>query len=87
MEVEGKPSQGVLLPASSVLRFDGTTCVYVEESPGTYRRKVVNLERPVEGGWFTTTSLVALHAVVTSGAQAVLSEELRSRIELEEEGD
>lgn len=81
----GDPVAGVVLPNESVIRHSGTTWVYVEQEPGKYSRRPALLERPVSGGWFTAHGFRAGERVVTTGAQSLLSAELKSQFEEAEE--
>ncbi len=81
----GEAVSGVVLPNESVIRFGGTTWVYVEQESGRFARRLAILERPVSGGWFTSRGFHAGERVVTTGAQSLLSAELKSQFEEAEE--
>ncbi len=80
----GPRREGVLLPRPAVVRYAGKSWVYLETSPGEFTRREVALENVTAGGWFTR-SLAPGVRVVTAGAQMLLSEELKSQIQVGEE--
>lgn len=78
LSLPGEPRSGVLLPRSAVVRFDGSTWVYLQVSDDTFKRESVSLETPLAGGWFLR-GLQPKDKVVTVGAQQLLSEELKGQ--------
>lgn len=81
-----KTSSGFLVPFSSVLHQDGQTWLYVQAAPGEFVRKSLRLGEPASNGYVVTIGLTAGQAVVTVGAQLLLSEELKAQIQILEEG-
>lgn len=79
----GAPRSGVILPRSSIVRFAGAAWAYVQTAPGRFTRRRIALEYVTRGGWFTT-SLRGGESIVVVGAQTLLSEELRSQIQVGE---
>ncbi|MBI3882622.1 MAG: hypothetical protein HY301_21490 [Verrucomicrobia bacterium] len=75
---KGEPENGVLVPREAVVRFNGLAWAYVKTGDGTFTRREVESEQLVEGGWFTTHNFKAGDEVVTTGAQQLLSEELKT---------
>lgn len=72
---------GFFLPRSAVLRHDGQAWVYVREEEGKFVRKPVNLGSPLENGWFIEGEHGGLEGdehVVVSGAQMLLSQEMKA---------
>lgn len=84
LETPGAARRGIIVPASSVVRQSGSTWVYVQKSDELFARREVVLEEPVGQGWFST-SLSPGDRVVTTGAQTLLSEEFKSKIQVGEE--
>jgi membrane fusion protein, multidrug efflux system len=81
----GDPQKGVVVPRSALVRFAGKTWAYVQlDEPAFARREVVGA-RPVADGWFVPQGFTPGQRVVTSGAQILLSEELKSQIQVGEE--
>jgi hypothetical protein len=72
----GKPEKGVILPREAIVRHEGEAFVYEQTGPDTFARKAVELHHPLTAGWFTD-ELKAGAKVVVSGAQQLLSEELK----------
>ena len=76
-----KPRPGFLLPRAAVLRHDGRTWVFVQEESEKFVRKPVNLDSPLEKGWFISAADGGLKAddlIVVTGAQVLLSEEMKA---------
>ncbi len=81
---DGAPITGTVVPRSAVLRYGGLAWVYVAVSETQFARRSIDLVSPIESGWFVTSGVEAGEAVVTAGAQSLLSEELKAEIESEE---
>jgi multidrug efflux pump subunit AcrA (membrane-fusion protein) len=77
----GQPKSGVLVPQSGVVQFNGGTWVYVQIDADEFERREVQLESPLPNGWFVTAGLKPQDKIVTTGAQQLLSEELKGQIE------
>lgn len=76
----GERDVGAVLPRDAVLRHGGQGWVYVQTGSHTYTRRPVPLDRPHPDGW-----LVPGHwtqPVIVSGAQSLLSEELKGSIQM-----
>jgi hypothetical protein len=64
-----------------VVRTEGKGWVYVLNEGGeALTRKEIALDRPTETGWFVTRDITASDHVVVTGAQVLLSEELKASI-------
>jgi hypothetical protein len=72
--------RGVVLPRSAVVRHQGQAWVYAQSGDQTFERIPVALEHGIDAGWFIDASAAPSGRVVVSGAQALLSEELRSQL-------
>ena len=77
----GEPRVGVLLPREAIVRFNGTTWVYRQTSEETFTRIEARLEETLPSGWFASENLKPEDKVVVTGAQMLLSEELKGQIE------
>lgn len=73
----GPTVQGVEVPASAVVRWNGTSYVYVVTGEGQFSRRAVSTDLPSSGGWIDATLAPGTRAVI-AGAQLLLSEELRA---------
>ena len=73
----GEAAGGVALPRQAVVRFNGGAWVYVQTAETKFERKEVALERPLADTWFVRASLKSGDKVVVTGAQQLLSEELK----------
>ena len=71
---------GVLIPASSVIRHLGQAFVYVKTSPEHFQRLTITGFIDTHAGYFVTDDLHAGQELVVSGAQMLLSEEFKSQI-------
>jgi hypothetical protein len=84
LELPQPPRAGFAIPRSAVLRHDGRTWVYVQEEEEKFVRKPVYLDSPLEGekGWFVDAKIGGVGAedlLVVTGAQSLLSEELKAQ--------
>jgi hypothetical protein len=80
----GEPREGVAVPPAAVVYHGGTAWVYVKTGAETFARREITTRDEVEGGWFDE-GLAPGDAVVVSGAQLLLSEELKYQIRNENE--
>lgn len=83
LELPQKVRAGFAVPRSAVLRHDGRAWVFVQEETEKFVRKAVNIETPLEGekGWFVSEESGGIKAddlIVVTGAQTLLSEELKA---------
>ena len=76
-----KSVEGVLISRDAILRHQGSTFVYVQTGDTTFTRRDVRLRESTDGGW-VVSGIDASARVVISGAHALLSEEMKSQIEL-----
>lgn len=89
---------GRFVPTDAVVQWDALSWVYVQRDvPGasgapaahTYVRRRVDTSRPVDGGWLAPSTpprgLRTGDRIVIRGAQQLLSEEFRARIQVGEE--
>ncbi len=86
----GKPVDGVIVPASSIVWWAGRAWIYRCTGEDTFSRREIPVDMPAEqnGGFVVPASLLANEgAVVTTGAQMLLSEEFRSQIQVEGDDD
>ncbi len=83
LELAKAPQPGFALPRAAVLRHDGATWIFVQEEEERFVRKPVTLVAPLEGekGWFVAEGggIKADELIVETGAQALLSEELKAQ--------
>lgn len=79
LTVDGKPKTGVLIPGSALIRFEGEIFVYRQKAEDQFEREEVKLEMPLKDGWLVTDDVAAGDKLVVTGAQQLLSEELKSR--------
>ena len=84
LELAGEPASGVVVPRSAVVRWAAKAWVFVQTGPDTFVRREISLARPTATGWFVTTGVSATDRLVVEGAQALLSEEQKSQIQLVE---
>ncbi len=81
LQVPGAALSGVIIPRGAVVRTEGNGWVYVVNAGGgSFTRKEIALDRPTGNGWFVTSGVAAGDHVVVTGAQTLLSEELKATI-------
>ena len=76
---------GVIVPNEAVVWHAGKSWVYRKQDADTFGRYEVSTQHPLGDGWFEATGLHAGDQVVVSGAQLLLSEELKFQIRNENE--
>lgn len=83
LALSSEPQHGFAVLRSAVLRHDGRTWVFVQEEQEKFVRKPVTLIAPLDGekGWFVAEGggIKADDLIVETGAQALLSEELKAQ--------
>ena len=84
IEAPVAPASGVVVPSAAVVRSAGRAWAYVSIAPDKFERRPLSAEEPASGGWFETSGFAAGDRVVVSGAQALLSEELKSQIQVQD---
>ena len=85
VKLGGKPREGVIVPASAVVWHGGKAWAYVKEGADKFVRKLVPTSQDMGAGWFAAEGFEADDEVVVSGAQLLLSEELKFQIRNENE--
>jgi hypothetical protein len=81
----GVAVDGVIVPAEAVVWHAGKAWAYVKEDEQTFARHEVSTRRELDGGWFNAQGFGMDDEVVVSGAQLLLSEEMKSQIRNENE--
>jgi hypothetical protein len=79
LTVAGQAESGVTVPREAVLRHEAEVFVYLQTGDDTFSRRWIELDRPLDTGWFVR-DLKAQDKVVVVGAQQLLSEELKGQI-------
>ncbi|MCK9912242.1 hypothetical protein MXD81_24015, partial [Microbacteriaceae bacterium K1510] len=80
----GKPVDGVIVPATAIVWWAGRAWVYRRTGDDTFTRLEIPVDMPAEqdGGFVVPAHLLADNDdVVITGAQMLLSEEFRSQIQ------
>jgi hypothetical protein len=81
IQTDGTPVSGILIPASAVVRHENEGWVYVQTAADKFTRRGVELGRLSGESYFVATGFAAGEKVVTTGAQLLLSEELKGQSE------
>jgi hypothetical protein len=76
LSVGGEAEKGAIVPRDAIVRHEGEAFVYVQNGGDRFVREKVELEHPVEKGWFVD-GLKPGTRIVIAGAQQLLSEELK----------
>lgn len=84
LKVPGEALSGVVAPRPAVVRHADQTWLYVRTGADQFTRRKVTLAFPLEQGWLVTAGFTVNDSVVISGAQLLLSEELKSQMKNEE---
>jgi hypothetical protein len=89
LDSQKQSSKGVIVPHEAVVWYANQAWVYQKlaaDKPGfdKFVRRIISTEIEIEGetisGWFNTAGFVAGNELVSSGAQLLLSEELKYQI-------
>jgi len=81
IRVSGEPLVGVIIPSQAVIRTEGAGWVYLMNSGSdAFTRTAVALDHPADGGWLVTKDVTTNDYVVVTGAQTLLSEELKASL-------
>ncbi len=75
----GPGLNGTFVPATAVVRNDGGSFVYGTRDGSKFARIPINTGHPMTGGWLMTTGVTNGDRVVVTGAQVLLSNELKSQ--------
>jgi hypothetical protein len=85
LQLGGKARAGVAVPEAAVVWHGGRAWAYVREEPTTFLRKPVSTAEEIGNAWFNAEGFEPGEQVVVSGAQLLLSEELKFQIRNENE--
>ncbi|MFL6581922.1 MAG: hypothetical protein ACJ8G2_14355 [Burkholderiales bacterium] len=81
----GSPATGVIVPSAAVVWHAGKAWAYVKDDDDSFGRFEVLTNDEMDGGWFNAAGFEDDDEVVVSGAQLLLSEELKYQIRNENE--
>jgi hypothetical protein len=80
----GPRIQGVVIPSSAVVWWQGAAWVYNQTATNEFTRLALPTDNPVPEGFFVSEGFSPGEKIIRSGAQALLSEEFRSQIQSED---
>ena len=80
LKIPGPEKKGALIPRSAIVRQEGRNWIYLQTGPEQFTRRLLSLDALSELGWMDD-NFSANDTVVVTGAQQLLSEELKSRLE------
>lgn len=73
---------GVVIPSGAIIWLQGRAWCYVEQQADRFVRHEVSASNPVSEGFFAIAGFHPGDRIVTTGAQTLLSEEFRSKIQV-----
>ncbi|MGC9291440.1 MAG: hypothetical protein ACP5EP_01785 [Acidobacteriaceae bacterium] len=79
---QAAPMRGAIVPSDAVVLLNGQAWCYVVSGTDQFVRTLVETGAPTAQGWFVAGHVLPGDRVVTTGAQALLSEEFRQQIEM-----
>ena len=85
LKLGGKAREGVAVPEAAVVWHGGKAWAFVKEDERTFVRKLVSTDNEIGDAWFNVDRFASGDEVVVSGAQLLLSEELKFQIRNENE--
>jgi hypothetical protein len=82
VQISGEAVNGTVVPRDAVVRTGGKGWVYVLNAGGeAFTRKEIALDHATETGWFVRAGAAAGEFVVVSGAQTLLSQEMKASLQ------
>ncbi len=84
LESSAAPERGVVVPSAAVVRAGDSAFAYLQTAPTKFERRAISIRESVAAGWFEKAGFVAGDRVVVAGAQALLSEEFKSQIQVQD---
>ncbi len=85
LTLPGEARGGVVIPESAIVRTAGKMWAYVKKGSDQFVRREVPAGTPTGNGWFATRGFAPGDQIITVGAQMLLSEELKTQIQVGEE--
>ncbi len=80
-------SAGVAIPRNALLWHLGQTFIFIKQGDDQFIRREVSNYREIPEGYFVASDIEVGQVVVTSGAQLLLSQQLRAQIPDEDDDD
>jgi hypothetical protein len=80
----GRSVDGVAVPASAIVWWQGRAWIYRRTAPDTFVRTEIATDRPAPDDGYFVKDLPGNAEVVTRGTQLLLSEEFRAQIQVED---
>src|SRR5262249_30075029 len=77
----GAAEAGVVVPFSAVLISSGKYWCYVEEKPGSFVRREIDISMPTDSGYFVRSGIAAGAKIVTASAGLLLAHEINPSTE------
>jgi hypothetical protein len=81
LTLPGAPQPGVAVPRAAMVQFQGLNWVYLQTGEENFRRVAMKPGVPLKDAEFVREGFSPGDRVVTTGAQELLSEELKSQLE------
>ena len=81
----GKSIEGVAVPGSAVVWWQGRAWVYQRTGKDTFTRVAIATDLPAPDGGYIASDLPKDAEIVVQGAQLLLSEEFRAQIQVDED--
>ena len=77
LPTSSETTEDIFIPARAIVWYGGQPWAYVQIAPDRFARRPIAQHAPLNGGFFVSEGIKAGESVVVSGAQLLLSEELR----------
>lgn len=81
LAASGKGEQGLIVPRSAVVRYAGKDWVYQRLDADRFTRREIVPAQSTSNGYFVTQNLKPGMRIVVTGAQTILTEELKGQIQ------
>jgi hypothetical protein len=77
-------ARGVIVPRAAVVRYAGSEWVYQEVDGDRFMRREITPAQITPAGYFVTSNVIPGMRLVVTGAQTLLSEELKAQIQIQD---
>lgn len=78
-------NSGVIIPETAIVWHLGQAFVFIKAEDGTFKRRLLPALNQSEGGYFVSNGFAPTEEIVTTGAQTLLSQELKNLIPSEDD--
>jgi hypothetical protein len=82
LQLPSKSAPGVIVPNNAVIRSESGDWIFIQTDETNFEQREVDLDHPMDDGWFITNNVAPDDKIVVTGAQTLLSEEHKTEIQV-----